>query len=49
MKAHACSPNTQEVEAGRRQVPGQPGLYSETLSQKTKKNHFFVDTLLIGM
>jgi hypothetical protein len=31
MLAHTCNPGTQEVEAG-----GQPGLHSETVSQKTK-------------
>jgi hypothetical protein len=32
--AHTCNPNTQEPEAGGFQVPDQPGLYLETLSQK---------------
>jgi hypothetical protein len=32
---HACKPSTQ-AEAGGLQVPGQPGLQSEILSQKTK-------------
>jgi hypothetical protein len=46
--AHAFNPSTWEAEAGRflslrpawstKGVPGQPGLYRETLSQKTKKN-----------
>jgi hypothetical protein len=48
--AHAFNPSTQEAEAGRflslrpawstKLVPGQPGLYRETLSQtpKTTKN-----------
>jgi hypothetical protein len=45
--ALAFNPNTQEAEAGgflssrpawsTKQVPGQPGLYRETLSRKTKK------------
>ena len=45
--AHAFNPSTQEAEAGgflssrpawaTKWVPGQPGLYRETLSQKTKK------------
>jgi hypothetical protein len=44
--AHAFNPSTQEAEAGRflnsrpawstKGVPGQPGLYRETLSRKTK-------------
>ena len=44
---HALNPSTQEAEAGRflnsrpawstKGVPGQPGLYREILSQKTKK------------
>jgi hypothetical protein len=44
--AHAFNPSTQETEAGRflssrpawstKWVPGQPGLYRETLSRKTK-------------
>jgi hypothetical protein len=47
MVAHAFNPSTQEAEAGRflslrsaystKWVPGQPGLYRETLSRKTKK------------
>jgi hypothetical protein len=32
--AHTCNPSTWEVEAG--EVPDQPGLHSETLSQNTK-------------
>jgi hypothetical protein len=45
---HAFNPSTQEAEAGRflslrpawstKWVPGQPGLYRETLSRKTKQN-----------
>jgi hypothetical protein len=45
---HAFNPSTQEAEAGRflssrpawstKWVTGQPGLYRETLSQKTKQN-----------
>jgi hypothetical protein len=45
--AHAFNPSTQEAEAGgflssrpawsTELVPGQPGLYRETLSQKIKK------------
>ena len=45
--AHAFNPSTREAEAGgslslrpawaTEQVPGQPGLHTETLSQKTKK------------
>jgi hypothetical protein len=34
--AHACSPNTQEAEAGGSQVPGQSGQHSKTMSQKKK-------------
>jgi hypothetical protein len=47
--AHAFNPSTQEEEAGRflssrtawstTRVPGQPGLYRETLSCKTKKKN----------
>jgi short-subunit dehydrogenase involved in D-alanine esterification of teichoic acids len=29
---HACNPSTLETEAGGSQVPGKPGLHSETLS-----------------
>jgi hypothetical protein len=46
MVAHAFNPSTWEAEAGRflslgpawstEWVPGQPGLYRETLSRKTK-------------
>jgi hypothetical protein len=46
--AHSSNPSTQEAEAGRifssrpawstKWVPGQPGLFRETLSRKTKKN-----------
>jgi hypothetical protein len=48
MVAHTFNPSTQEAEAGRflssrpawfiKWVPGQPGLYRETLSRKTKIN-----------
>jgi hypothetical protein len=38
MPGHSYKPSTQETEAGRCQVQGQPGLHSDTLSQKTKKN-----------
>jgi hypothetical protein len=31
---HTCNPSTHEAEAGGSQVPGQPELPSETLSQK---------------
>jgi inosine/xanthosine triphosphate pyrophosphatase family protein len=37
MVAYNCNLSTWEVEAGGLQVPGQPGLYSKTLSQKKKK------------
>jgi hypothetical protein len=47
MVVHTFNPNTQEAEAGgflnlrpawsTKWVPGQPGLYRETLSQKTNK------------
>jgi hypothetical protein len=47
MVAHAFNPSTQEAEAGgflssrpawsTERVPGQPGLYRETLSRKNKK------------
>jgi hypothetical protein len=49
MVAHAFNPSTREAEAGRflssrlawstKWVPGQPGLYRETLSRKTKKTN----------
>jgi hypothetical protein len=32
-----CNSNTWEAEAGGSQVPGQPGLQSETLSHKKKQ------------
>jgi hypothetical protein len=38
--AHAFNPSTLEAEPGRTlelEVPGQPGLHGETLSQKSKK------------
>jgi hypothetical protein len=34
--AHACNPNTQEVEAGGSWVQGQHKLHNETLSKKSK-------------
>jgi hypothetical protein len=33
-KVLLCNPNTKGVEAGGSAVQGQPGLHSETLSQK---------------
>jgi hypothetical protein len=39
MGVHACNPSTQEAETGELQVPGQPGLRSETLTQKKKKKN----------
>ena len=47
MVVHAFNPSTWEAEAGslssrpawsKEQVPGQPELHKETLSQKTTKN-----------
>jgi hypothetical protein len=38
MLVHAYNPSTWEAEAGRLQVPAQPGLQSRTLSQKKKKD-----------
>jgi hypothetical protein len=35
--AYPYNPSTQEAEAGGSQLEGQPGLHSETLSQKTNK------------
>jgi hypothetical protein len=32
-----CNPSTQESGSGGSQIPGQPGLHSETLSQKQNK------------
>jgi hypothetical protein len=47
MMAHAFNPSTREAEAGgflssrpawsTKYVPGQPGIYRETLSRKTKQ------------
>jgi hypothetical protein len=37
MVVRACNPSTREAEAGELRVQGQPGLYSETLSQNTNK------------
>jgi hypothetical protein len=34
---HTCNPSTQKVEVEGLRVPGQPGLHSETLSQKQNK------------
>jgi hypothetical protein len=34
---YICNPSTQAAKAGRSQVPGQPELYSQTLSQKRKE------------
>jgi hypothetical protein len=36
MVVYACDPSTQEAEAGRSSVQGQPVLLSETLSKKEK-------------
>jgi hypothetical protein len=36
MVAHTYNPNTQEAQARRQQVLGQPGLHSKTLSQNKK-------------
>jgi hypothetical protein len=38
MVLHACNPQTQEAEAGVSRLPSQPGLRSETLSQKIKSH-----------
>jgi hypothetical protein len=37
MVGHACNPSPQEADTGGSQVWGQPGLHSETLSQKQKQ------------
>uniref|UniRef100_A0A8C0ZTT5 CAP-Gly domain-containing protein n=1 Tax=Castor canadensis TaxID=51338 RepID=A0A8C0ZTT5_CASCN len=37
MVVYTCNPSIWEAEAGVRLVQGQPGLYSETVSQKKKK------------
>jgi hypothetical protein len=34
MEAHAYNPSTREAKAGKSQIPGQPGLHSETLSER---------------
>jgi hypothetical protein len=34
---HGCDTSTWEAETEGSQLPGQPGLHSETLSQKKKK------------
>jgi hypothetical protein len=49
---HAFNPSTRDAKAGRflssrpawstARVPGQPGIYRETLSQKTKKKKRFI-------
>jgi hypothetical protein len=36
VEAHICNPNTWEAETGRLQIPGHPGLHSESPFQKTK-------------
>jgi hypothetical protein len=38
--AHACTPNTQEAEAGRLQVRGQFGLHSDSLCQEKKYDFY---------
>jgi hypothetical protein len=49
MVAHAFNPSTREAEA----VPGQPGLYRETLTQKktkqTNKNIYTYNIVTITM
>jgi hypothetical protein len=35
-KAHTCNPNIWEVETGGLGVQGQPGLYSQILSENNK-------------
>jgi hypothetical protein len=37
MVAHSCNPSIWEAEARKSQVPDQPGLQKETLSQKEKE------------
>jgi hypothetical protein len=37
MEAHTCNPSTQDDRVGGLPVQGQPGLYSETLSQNKTK------------
>jgi hypothetical protein len=39
---HTCNPSTQKAKAGGLQVPGQPGLYGKTLSQKKKFLYFLL-------
>ena len=34
--AHAFNPSTQKADTGQ-QIPGQPGLHRETMSQNTRK------------
>jgi hypothetical protein len=31
--AHICNPRTQETKTGGQEVPGQPGLYRETVTE----------------
>lgn len=38
MVSNTCYPNIQEVEAGGSRVPGQPGLFHETLYQRRNSN-----------
>jgi hypothetical protein len=49
MGVHACNPSTQEAETGELQVPGQPGLRSETLTQKKKKKRILKKILKIPL
>jgi hypothetical protein len=37
MVVHAFNPRTQETEAGGPRVPGQPGIYNNTLSKIKRK------------
>lgn len=36
MVGHTCHPRTGEVEAGKREVQGQPGLHSEFMAKQHK-------------
>jgi hypothetical protein len=38
MVAHTCDPSTREAETGEWSLQGQPGLQTQTLTQKTKQN-----------